>query len=97
MTGPVTVDIECTAQFPGGIGPAVQAETVTAFLGGEAVVENPGQVVRRNAHSIVADAEDLMNLQRMIARALDKSAALISLTKEIEHKFGPILDRENDE
>ena len=50
-----------------------------------------------DALSIVADAEDLMNLQRMIARALEKSAALISLTKEIEHKFGPILDRENDE
>ena len=46
------------AQFPGGEGAAVQAKTVAVFAGGEAVLEDAGQMFRGNADAIVNDGDD---------------------------------------
>src|SRR5688572_13794323 len=52
---PVALDIQGAAHFLGGQRAAVQAETVSAFLGGEAVREDAHEVLRRNANSVVND------------------------------------------
>ena len=50
----VAVGREAAAHFLGGVGAAVQAEAVAVLLGGKAVVEDLGQVLRGNADAVVA-------------------------------------------
>src|SRR5215471_16530041 len=48
---------QAAAELASGERRAVQAEAVALAAGGEAVLENAGEVLRRDAHAVVADHE----------------------------------------
>lgn len=52
---------------------------------------------RTGSMFIVADSEDLLNLQINISRALDKVAALTSLIEGQANRLGTVLDRDDSE
>src|SRR5690349_10688499 len=55
--GSIALDLEGAAEEAGGVGGVVEAEAVTACLGGEAVAEDGEELVGVDADAVVDDAD----------------------------------------
>ena len=57
MPGPLAEDLERAPHFLGGHGAEMQPKAMSVFFGGKSMLENAGQILRRDADAGVADRE----------------------------------------